>query len=186
MKGSCEVHVRLCQSLRPTFRESADFPSGSHVFIKAASSVSMGFPGGSDGKESACNEGDLASIPGWEDTLEKGRATHSISLPGKPQGQRILEGYSPWSLKEAGMTERLTLPPSVSAVTWVPMSLPESISAADIQGLMSSSPGCVKGAAEKEPLFHARCWLVPAVPSSLSLSFLPMCSPLPQVRIQKV
>ena len=26
--------------------------------------VYMGFPGGSDGKESACNVGDLASIPG--------------------------------------------------------------------------------------------------------------------------
>ena len=25
----------------------------------------MGFPGGSAGKESACNEGDLGSIPGW-------------------------------------------------------------------------------------------------------------------------
>ena len=24
----------------------------------------MGFPGGSDGKESACNEGDLGSVPG--------------------------------------------------------------------------------------------------------------------------
>ena len=24
-----------------------------------------GFPGGSDGKESACNVGDLGSIPGW-------------------------------------------------------------------------------------------------------------------------
>ena len=26
----------------------------------------MGFPGGSDGKESACNAGDLGSIPGSE------------------------------------------------------------------------------------------------------------------------
>ena len=26
--------------------------------------LSMGFPGGSDGKESACNAGDLGSIPG--------------------------------------------------------------------------------------------------------------------------
>ena len=26
--------------------------------------VEMGFPGGSDGKESACNAGDLGSIPG--------------------------------------------------------------------------------------------------------------------------
>ena len=35
------------------------------------------FPGGSDGKESACNSGDLGSIPGLEDPLEKGMATHS-------------------------------------------------------------------------------------------------------------
>ena len=26
----------------------------------------MGLPGGSDGKESACNAGDPGSIPGWE------------------------------------------------------------------------------------------------------------------------
>ena len=25
----------------------------------------MGFPGGSDGKESTCKAGDLGSIPGW-------------------------------------------------------------------------------------------------------------------------
>ena len=25
----------------------------------------VGFPGGSDGKESACSVGDLASVPGW-------------------------------------------------------------------------------------------------------------------------
>ena len=28
-------------------------------------------------KESACNEGDLGTIPGQEDPLEKGMATHS-------------------------------------------------------------------------------------------------------------
>ena len=38
------------------------------------------FPGGSDGKESACNAGDLSLIPGWEDPLEKGLAVHS-SIP---------------------------------------------------------------------------------------------------------
>ena len=26
----------------------------------------LGFSGGSDGKESACNAGDLGSVPGWE------------------------------------------------------------------------------------------------------------------------
>ena len=30
----------------------------------------MGFPGGSDGKESACNAGDLGSIPGLERFLD--------------------------------------------------------------------------------------------------------------------
>ena len=35
-----------------------------------------GFPGGSDGKESACNAGD----PGWKDPLEKGMATHCSIL----------------------------------------------------------------------------------------------------------
>ena len=37
----------------------------------------MGFSGGSAGKESACNEGELGSIPGWEDPLKKEMATHS-------------------------------------------------------------------------------------------------------------
>ena len=36
-----------------------------------------GFPGGSDGKESACNAGDLRLIPGSEDPLEKRMAIHS-------------------------------------------------------------------------------------------------------------
>ena len=40
----------------------------------------LGFPSGSDGKESACNAGDLGLIPGWEDPLEKGMATHSSIL----------------------------------------------------------------------------------------------------------
>jgi len=37
----------------------------------------LGFHGGSVGKESACNAGDLGLILGWEDTLEKEMATHS-------------------------------------------------------------------------------------------------------------
>ena len=42
-----------------------------HLF-KSRHSIS-GSPGGSDGKESACNMGELE----WEDPLEKGTATHS-------------------------------------------------------------------------------------------------------------
>ena len=34
---------------------------------------SMGFPGGSDGKESACNAGDLGSVPGLGRSLGEGK-----------------------------------------------------------------------------------------------------------------
>ena len=40
----------------------------------------MGFPGGSAGKESTRNAGDLGLIPGLEDPLEKGMDTQ-CSIP---------------------------------------------------------------------------------------------------------
>ena len=46
--------------------------------------VFLGFPGGSAGKEAACNVGDL----GWEGPLEKGKATHSS----------ILAWRTPWTI----------------------------------------------------------------------------------------
>ena len=61
----------------------------------------MGFPGGSDDKESACSAGDLD----WEDPLEKGKTTHSSIL-----ALRIpWTAYSPWGHKESDTTERLLL-----------------------------------------------------------------------------
>ena len=41
---------------------------------------------------------------GWEDPLEKGKATHSSILAGELYGL-----YSPWGRKESNMTERLSL-----------------------------------------------------------------------------
>jgi len=55
------------------------------------------FPGGSDGKESVCNVGDLGSILGQEDPLENGMATHSnilaweIPWTGEPGGLQSME-----------------------------------------------------------------------------------------------
>ena len=40
----------------------------------------VGFPGGSDGKESACNAGDRVQSMGWEDSLEKEMVTYSSIL----------------------------------------------------------------------------------------------------------
>ena len=42
--------------------------------------LSWYFPGGSDGKESACNAGDLSSVPGREDPLDEGMTAHSSVL----------------------------------------------------------------------------------------------------------
>ena len=43
-------------------------------------SLAVGFPGGSDSKESTRSVGDLGLIPDWKDPLEKGMATHSSIL----------------------------------------------------------------------------------------------------------
>jgi len=75
----------------------------------------MAFPGGSDGKESACNAGDLCSIPGSGNPLRKEWVSTAVFLPREFHGQRSLEGYSPWDHKESGMTERLTL-----SLSWRP------------------------------------------------------------------
>ena len=56
----------------------------------------------------AMRETQLQSL-GWEDSLEKGIATHSVFLPVKSHGQRSLEDYSSWGHKESNMTEQLIL-----------------------------------------------------------------------------
>ena len=43
----------------------------------------MGFPDSSDSKASACNAGDLGSIPGLGRSLEKEMATHCSTLAWK-------------------------------------------------------------------------------------------------------
>ena len=59
-------------------------------------------------KESACNVGDLDSIPGLGRYAGGG---HSNSLQysclENPHGQRSLAGYSSWGLKESDMTKKL-------------------------------------------------------------------------------
>ena len=71
----------------------------------------MGFPGGSAGKESSCNAGDLGSIPGW------------ARSPGERKGYPLrysgLENStdSPWGRKELDTTERLSL--HFTRVLWV-------------------------------------------------------------------
>ena len=67
----------------------------------------MGFPGGMEGKESACNVGDLGSVPGLGRSPgeENGNPLNSHSCLGESYGQRSLVGYSPWGNRESDMTE---------------------------------------------------------------------------------
>ena len=66
----------------------------------------LGFPGGSDGKESTCSAGDLGLIPGLE------------RLPGGGHGG-LQSPESPWQatvrgVAESNMTERLNTAHSTS------------------------------------------------------------------------
>ena len=65
--------------------------------------------GGSDGKESACNAGDLGSIPGLGRSPgeEHGNPPHYSCLEN-PHGQRSLVGYSPWVHKESDSSKHST------------------------------------------------------------------------------
>ena len=68
--------------------------------------VKGGLPDGSDGKEYACNVGDLGLIPGSEDPLEKEMATHSSVLACRISWTEESGGlHSPWGHKDSDMTE---------------------------------------------------------------------------------
>ena len=70
----------------------------------------MDFPGGSDGKVSAHNAGDLGSIPGsGRLTGERNGNLLQYSCLENPHGQKSLAGYSPWCCKESDTNKRLTL-----------------------------------------------------------------------------
>ena len=60
----------------------------------------LGFPGSSDGKESACNAGDLSLIPGLGRSPGGGHGSPlEYFCLENLQWQRSLAGYSPWGCK---------------------------------------------------------------------------------------
>ena len=64
-----------------------------------------GFPGVSDGKEFACNVGDLGLIPGLGRSPGEGKG-YTVFWPGEFQGL-----YIPWDYKESDTTEQLSPSP---------------------------------------------------------------------------
>ena len=74
------------------------------------SPVFLGFPGGSDNKESACNVGDLGLIPGLGRSPGGGHGNPlQYSCLENPHRQRSLVGYSPWGHKDLDLTEQLSV-----------------------------------------------------------------------------
>ena len=81
--------------------------------------VFLGFPAGSDGKESACNAGALASISRLGRFPEGGHGNPlQYSCLENPHGQRDLESYSPWSCEE-DTTEQLSTQHSMLVIKLV-------------------------------------------------------------------
>ena len=66
----------------------------------------VGFPGVSDGKESACSVGDLSSIPGWGRSPGEGNGNPlQYSCLENPMDRGAVHGgYSPWGHTELDMT----------------------------------------------------------------------------------
>ena len=68
---------------------------------------SVGFPGGSDSKEFACNAADLGSIPGSGSFPGEGNGSPlQYCCLENPHGPRSLADYSPWGHKESDTTEQ--------------------------------------------------------------------------------
>ena len=104
-----------------------------HPRALAAGNLALAFPGGSDGKESACNAGDLGSIPGLGRSPGGGHGNPlQCSCLEDPHGQRTLMGYCPWGRKESDMTEQLSM--EAEAAFWGPL--------ADVVGSEGSSVDC--------------------------------------------
>ena len=66
--------------------------------------IFLGFPGGSAGKESTCNVGDLSLILGLGRSPGEGKC-----YPLQSSGLENSMEYSPWDHKETDRTERLSL-----------------------------------------------------------------------------
>ena len=69
--------------------------------------IFLGFLCGSAGKESACNVGDLGSIPGLGRSPGEGKG-YPLQYSGLENSMDCI--YSPWGGKESDMTKQLSLP----------------------------------------------------------------------------
>ena len=96
--------------------------------------IFIGFSGGSDGKESASNAGDLVWSLGWEDPPEKGMATHSSILaweipcteePGRLQSMGLQRSRQNWETNTFTFIMFIINIGEISSFSYHPTSTPE-------------------------------------------------------------
>ena len=82
--------------------------------------ATLGFPSGSDDKESACKAGDLGFIPGSGRSPKEGKGYPlQYSCLENPMDRGAWRAtYSPWGLKESDTTERLSTHKNASHPLW--------------------------------------------------------------------
>ena len=92
-----EQALPILRSVHRLGRDGADILLSflTFYFVLGYSRWGMSFPGGSDGKEFACNAGDLGLIPGMGRSPGEGNANPlQYSCLENLQAQRSLAGYS--------------------------------------------------------------------------------------------
>ena len=105
-KINTEIHLHFCAVIGSVWKGNSE---NDHIYKYIRENKLLRFPGGSDGKESACNAGDLSLIPGLGRSPGGGNGhPHQYSGLENPHGQRSMAGYSPWGCKESDMTEQLS------------------------------------------------------------------------------
>ena len=92
----------------PTSQHLHQYLSMQILLLRGCILPSWIFPGGSDGKVSAYNAGDLGSIPGSGRSPGEGNGNPlQYSYLEHPMDGGAWLDYSPWGHKESDMTERL-------------------------------------------------------------------------------
>ena len=95
------------EAWRKQMKKNVDF-TFIHSFIQHYVPIPFGLPQWLSGKQPTRKAGevrDTGSIPGWEDPLEKGRATDSSIFAWRIPWTEKPGGYSPCDRKELDMTE---------------------------------------------------------------------------------
>ena len=108
--STARINQRSSQPLDNFFGPARCRQTVGFVFCLGLLNPCLGLPWGLVVKNPPVKAGDLGSIPGSEDPLEKRMATHSSflawripwteDLAEESHGQRSLAGYSPWGPKE--------------------------------------------------------------------------------------